>query len=137
MVWFHPEETYFPSDIGAQLVHTKPEINFAVVDGYPTPLTLDNIDSLNANKGSDVYLTSIDDITQDPAWLNGVKPDESHATNGAVGAAIIVNDHGNGNVDAFYMYFNAYNWGGRFLGQDVDDHVGVSFHLDIGFSCAC
>jgi len=37
---------------------------------------------------------------------------------------VIVNDHGGGNVDAFYMYFYAYNWGGIVLGQMVDDHMG-------------
>lgn len=129
LVWFHPEEHYFPSDIGAQLQHTKPEINFAVVDGYPTPLTLDNLDTLNAQNGTNVYLTSIDDITKSPAWLTGVKPDDSHTSKGTTSAAIIVNDHGNGHVDAFYMYFTAYNWGGRLFGQDVDDHVGVLMHL--------
>lgn len=127
MVWFHPEEKYFPSDIGAQLAHTKPEIDFTVVEGYPTPLTLDNLDSLNANNGTDVYLTSVDDVTQAPTWLDGVKPDDSHQTAGAISAAIIVNDRGQGNVDAFYMYFTAYNWGGRLLDSDVDEHVGVSF----------
>lgn len=133
LVWLHPEDTYFPSDIAAQLLHTKPQINFADVPGYPNPLTLENLDSLNANKGSDVYLTSVDDLTTAPAWLNGVKPDKSHTTVGAISATVIVNDRGNGQVDAFYMYFNAYNYGGRILGQNVNEHVGVCLHLRFPF----
>ncbi|KAL8931931.1 MAG: hypothetical protein Q9216_007021 [Gyalolechia sp. 2 TL-2023] len=134
LVWLHSEDKYFPSDIGAQLVHTKPEIDFAVVEGYPTPLTLDNLDSLNANNGTEVYLTSVDDITQAPSWLNGVKPDESHQTTGAISAAIIVNDRGQGNVDAFYMYFTAYNWGGILLNNEVNQHVGDWEHNMIRFA---
>ncbi|KAI4197840.1 MAG: hypothetical protein LQ346_002888 [Caloplaca aetnensis] len=133
LVWLHPEDTYFPSDIAAQLLHTKPQINFADVPGYPNPLTLENLDSLNANKGSDVYLTSVDDLTTAPAWLNGVKPDKSHTTVGAISATVIVNDRGNGQVDAFYMYFNAYNYGGRILGQNVNEHVGDWEHNMIRF----
>ena len=124
IVWLESEDKYFPSDIATQLIHTKPEINFAPINGGPSPLTLDNLDQLNANNGANVYLTSVDDITTNPLWLTGVKPDGSGKTNGATSCAVIVNDHGNGLVDAFYMYFYAYNWGGRVLGQDVDDHVG-------------
>ena len=40
--------------------------------------------------------------------------------------AVIVNDHGNGEVDAFYMYFYPFNWGGVVFDENVDDHVGVS-----------
>ena len=76
-----------------------------------------------------MYLTSIDNIVTNPAWLNGVKPDSTGKTDGAVSVTIIVNDRGNGEVDAFYMYFYAYNWGGIFLGEDVDDHVGVGLPL--------
>ncbi|KAL8762831.1 MAG: hypothetical protein Q9184_001217 [Pyrenodesmia sp. 2 TL-2023] len=134
LVWLHPDDTYFPSDIASQLLHTKPQVNFLDVLGYPIPLTLDNLDSLNANNGSDVYLTSVDDITKAPAWLNGVKPDkESHTTVGATSAAVIVNDRGNGMVDAFYMYFTANNFGGRILGQNVNEHVGVCLHSSSSF----
>lgn len=87
-------------------------MNFAAVPNAPNPLTLDNLNSL----GNDAYLTSNDDITKNPAWLNGVKPDGSGKTQNAVSAAIIVNDKGNGNVDAFYMYFYAFDWGGIVAG---------------------
>ncbi|KAI4113981.1 MAG: hypothetical protein LQ345_005154 [Seirophora villosa] len=127
LVWFHSEEKYFPSDIGSQVDNTRPEIDFAVVEGYPTPLTLDNLDSLNANNGTDVYLTSKEDITKAPAWLNGVKPDTSGKTEGAVSATVIVNDHGNGHADVFYMYFTAFNWGGTVLGQEDWEHNMIRF----------
>lgn len=96
------------------------------MNGYPTPLTLDNLDALNSEGGTSVYLTSDDDVTTHPAWLNGVKPDSTGKTDGATSLAVIVNDRGNGEVDAFYMYFYTYNWGGVLLEQNVDDHVGVS-----------
>jgi len=58
-----------------------------------------------------VWLTSNDDVTQNPDWIKGVRPDSSGKTEGKT-AAVVVNDKGNGNVDAFYFYFYTYNWGG-------------------------
>ena len=89
-----------------------PQVNFAPVANAPNPLDLNNLHQLSG----DVYLTSKDDVTKNPAWILGVKPDGSGKTNGAVTATVIVNDKGNGNVDAFYMYFYANNWGGTVLG---------------------
>ncbi|KAF2202175.1 hypothetical protein GQ43DRAFT_6208 [Delitschia confertaspora ATCC 74209] len=125
-------EKYFPSDIGAQLSNTVPQVNYAAVPNSPNPLDLNNLNSL----GADVYLTSKDDITKNPAWLTGVKPDASGKTNDAVSAAVIVNDKGNGVVDAFYMYFFAYDWGGTVLGiteLNFGNHVGDWEHNMIRF----
>lgn len=108
-------------------------MNFVTVQGAPTPLTLNNLASLNSLGGANVYLTSIDDITQNPAWLKGVKPDGTGKTNGAISCAIIVNNHGAGNVDAFYFYFYAYNRGNSVLGQETGDHVGDWEHNMIRF----
>lgn len=132
-MWIQSQDPYFPSDIGAQVQHTKPEVNFTAVSNVPSPLTLDNLDSLNASGGANVYLTSVDDITTNPAWLNGVKPDASGKTDGAVSTAIIVNDHGSGHVDAFYMYFYAFNFGPPVLGQNVGNHVGDWEHTMVRF----
>ncbi|KAI4112598.1 MAG: hypothetical protein LQ345_006277 [Seirophora villosa] len=132
-VWLQSQDPYYPSDIGAQLVHTKPQINFNVVNGAPNPLTLDNLASLNALGGDTIYLTSVDDVTKNPAWLNGVKPDGNGKTNGATSCAVIVNDRGSGNVDAFYMYFYANNLGNTVLGQEIGDHVGDWEHNMIRF----
>ena len=109
MVYLHSEERYFPSDIGAQLANTQPKINYELVSGAPSPLTLDNLDSLNSLNGGSIYLTSIEPTTSNPqpAWLKGVIPDRSGKTNGAASCSIIVCDYGNGTVDAYYMYFYA------------------------------
>lgn len=109
VVYLHSTEVYFPSDIGAQVANTQPEINYQVVPGAPNPLTLNNLDSLNALGGNSIYLNSIDDTTSNPQpqWLKGVVPDSNGKTNDAVSCTIIVNDYQNGTVDAYYMYFYA------------------------------
>jgi hypothetical protein len=90
------------------------------------PLTLDNLDELNAlgQNGTDIDLTSKDDISKNPAWIKGVVPDANGKTNGATSCVVIVADKGNGTIDAFYMYFYAFNWGGVVLGKNLGNHVG-------------
>ena len=97
-------------------------------------MTLSNLDALNPLGGTNVYLTSVDDITKNPAWLRGVEPDSTGKTNSATSCAIVVNDHGSGEVDVFYMYFYAYNRGNVVLGQEIGDHVGDWEHNMIRFS---
>lgn len=133
LIWLHSKEQYYPSDIGAQLSKTQPQSKFAAVQGAQSPLTLDNLATLNNIAGTDVWLTSVDDVTRNPAWLKGVKPDSSGRTPGAISAAIIVNDKGNGNTDVFYMYFYAFNEGPTYFGQEVGDHVGDWEHNMIRF----
>ena len=132
-MWLQSQDPYFPSDIGAQLANTKPQVDFAAVTAAPDSLTLDNLASLNALGGANVYLTSIDDVTKDPAWLTGVKPDGNGKTNGATSCAVIVNDRGSGNVDAYYLYFYAFNQGNRVLGREIGYHVGDWEHNMIRF----
>ncbi|KAF2741400.1 hypothetical protein EJ04DRAFT_480750 [Polyplosphaeria fusca] len=132
LVWLHSAEQYFPSDIQAQLTNSNPQVNFATVSG-PNPLDLNNLNQL----GGDVYLTSKDDVTKNPQWIKGAKPDGNRKTNNAVSAAVIVNDKGSGNVDAFYMYFYAYNWGGIVAGLpdlQFGNHVGDWEHNMIRFA---
>jgi len=126
LVYLHPQEPYQPSDMGAQISNTRPKLEFADVAGVPSPLTLDNLDELNklGNNGLNIYLTSNDDISKNPTWLNGVKPDADGKTGDAKSCAVIVVDKGNGMVDAFYMYFYAFNWGGIVLDKNLGNHVG-------------
>lgn len=109
LVWLHSTDPYRPSDIGQQLVHTVPKANEADISGAPSPLTLDNLDSLNALGNTTVFLTSKERINADPQpdWFKGVTPNAQGKTEGAVSSAIITYDHGDGTLDAFYFHFYA------------------------------
>jgi hypothetical protein len=76
---------------------------------------------LGAKNGGDVYLTSIADVTTNPAWLNGIPPDANGGTGNEKTSAIIIVDKGNGVIDVFYMYFWAFNWGGVVLGNQLGE----------------
>jgi len=84
-------------------------VNWTEVVGAPSPLTLDNLDSLNALGDTSVFLTSKEGINANPQpdWFKGVTPNAAGKTEGAVSCAIVVYDHGDGTVDAFYFYFYA------------------------------
>jgi hypothetical protein len=131
IVYLHSGETYFPTDLQTFLANIVPKVNFQPVS-TPNPLDLNNLNSL----GSDVWLTSKDDVTRDPQWIKGTKPDQNGKTNGAITAAVIVTDKGGGNVDAFYMYYFAYNYGGNVLGikqLNFGNHVGDWEHIMVRF----
>jgi hypothetical protein len=124
IVWLNSKEEYLPSDLAAQLTHTHPEANGGPIVDHASPLTLENVDTLNKDGGKNVYLTANDDYTKNPPWLKGVLPDANGKTNGAVSCCIIVNDKGAGIVDAFYFYFYAYNRGQTIFGKELGDHLG-------------
>ncbi|OJJ34138.1 hypothetical protein ASPWEDRAFT_52428 [Aspergillus wentii DTO 134E9] len=135
LVWLHSEESYQPSDIGQQLVHTTPMVNWTSTKDAPSPMTLDNLDKLNNLGNTSVYLTSKEGIDADPqpAWFHGTTPDEKGQTNNAVSCAIITRDHANGTLDAFYFYFYAYNEGNTVLGMEFGNHIGDWEHNMIRF----
>lgn len=127
IVYLHSEDPYRPSDIAAQLVNTEPKVDFKAVSDRQ--FTLDNLADLNNLGGEKVYLTSKVKPDLNPEYLLGKLPDDAGATNGAVSSAIIVNDHGDGTVDAFYFYFYANDRGALNIG----DHVGDWEHSMIRF----
>ncbi|KAK6436306.1 hypothetical protein LTR95_007505 [Oleoguttula sp. CCFEE 5521] len=133
VVYLFSGEQYKPADIGAQLANTKPELNAANIANAPNPLTLDNLNTLNGLGGTNVYLTSTADVTTNPGWLKGVTPDASGKTGNAISSVIVVNDHGGGNVDAFYFYFYAFDFGGIYFGVNVGNHVGDWEHTMVRF----
>ncbi|KAI4141134.1 MAG: hypothetical protein LQ340_007718, partial [Diploschistes diacapsis] len=133
LVWLDASESYFPGPISSQLLNTQPEVNFTAVSGAPSPLTLSNLNSLNSLGGSNVSLSSTNDFTKYPAWLNGTKPDSSGKVAGDPSAAIIVNDYGNGTVYAFYMYFYNFNEGNIVFGTPAGNHAGDWEHNAILF----
>ncbi|KAF1841627.1 uncharacterized protein K460DRAFT_318814 [Cucurbitaria berberidis CBS 394.84] len=133
IVYLHSDDQYLPTDIQTFLDNTTPRVNFNEVSGPSKPLTSSNVNQM----GGDVWLTSNDDVTKDPQWIKGTKPDSNGRTNEAVTAAVIVNDKGNGNVDAFYMYFYAYNYGGDVIGWkklNFGNHVGDWEHTMVRFT---
>lgn len=134
VVYLYSGDLYRPSDIGAQLANTSPYLNFTPIGNAPSPLTLNNLDGLNNIGGKDVYLTSKADITTRPSWIYGVIPDSTGKTGNAISSAIVVNDHGNGIVDAFYFYFYAFDYGGTYLGFTIGDHVGDWEHNMVRFT---
>ncbi|ETI23448.1 hypothetical protein G647_05250 [Cladophialophora carrionii CBS 160.54] len=133
IVYLQSKEEYLPSDIGSQLKHTHPVFKGSPIANCPSPLTLDNLDELNAHGGKDVFLSSNDDVSNNPGWMKGVRPDANGKTNGAKSCCIVVNDHGTGTVDAFYMYFYAYNQGQTIFAKELGDHVGDWEHNMIRF----
>jgi hypothetical protein len=80
------------------------------------------------NGGTDVYLTSYDDVTTNPKWLEGIKLDANGGTGNEKTAVIVVVDKGDLEwsrkkegkvVDVFYFYFWSFNWGGVVLGNQL------------------
>lgn len=135
LVWLDEAERYFPSDIYAQVKNTDPSINYTQIPNLPHPLTLDNLSALNeyGRHGLNVFLTSSVDVETSPFWLEGIVPNSSGKSVGARSCAIIINRRGQGQVDAFYMYFYAYNLGNTVLGQELGDHIGDWEHNMIRF----
>ena len=122
LLHLHSTDPYLPSSISAQLNHTHPTNNADPVSILSPPLTLDNLSQLNTldtNSGKDIYLTSNDDITTSPKWLEGIRPDAHGGTGDEKTGVIVVVDKGSGVVDAFYFYFCAFNWGGVVLGKQL------------------
>ncbi|KAG4027118.1 hypothetical protein MFRU_033g00880 [Monilinia fructicola] len=135
LVWLDEAEMYFPSDMYAQILNTKPYVNLSLIpdDTLPSPLNLENLDILN-NWGPNVFLTSNVDVTTSPAYLTGVVPSSATGrTQNAISCAVILSDHGDGLMDAYYMYFYAYNQGNTVLGQELGDHIGDWEHNMIRF----
>ena len=135
LVWLASTDTYYPSDIARHLLHVQPKVDFKPVTGAPNPLSLDNLNQLNNLGGTNVFLTSNDDVTTNPAWLKGVKPDASGKTAGANTAAVVVNTHADGVVDAFYFYFYSYNLGNKVFGQNLGNHVGDWYVRNTAIYC--
>lgn len=84
-------------------------MNWTTIAGAPAPLTLNNLDQLNSQGNASVYLTSHEgiDANPEPAWFQGIVPDQQGRLTNGTGSVIVMVDHSSGNVDAFYFYFYA------------------------------
>ena len=126
MIYLHSKDQCLPSDISEQLKHTVPKIGLSPLpnDANLPLLTLDNLSILNkfGKGGENVYLTSKDDISKLPPWMFGIAPDSNGVVPNAKTCVVITADRGNGTLDAFFIMFWAYNWGGNVLGQNLGKH---------------
>ncbi|OWP05453.1 hypothetical protein B2J93_7654 [Marssonina coronariae] len=133
-VFMHNEDAYNPSDLAKHIANTNPAVNFTAVAGAPSPLTLDNLNSLNDLGGDSVFLSSKEDLIKLPEFLKGQAPDpKTLATTGAKSCAVIVVEKGNGLVDAFYMYFYTFNDGPSLLSYQAGNHLGDWEHNMVRF----
>jgi hypothetical protein len=140
VVYVDQEDEFFPSDIGVHLASSRVvDENFTAIEGAPSPLTLDNLDSLNALGGEDVYLASNEGIVALPDYFRGTRPAEDGSTPGAVASVIITVAKDNDTLDAFYGSFWSYNEG--FSPLDIDNlqfgnHVGDWEHVMVRFQAS-
>ncbi|EEH07572.1 conserved hypothetical protein [Histoplasma capsulatum G186AR] len=134
IIYLHSEDQYMPSAFATLLENSKPTVNYTPVADVPSPLTLDNLDSLNSLGGKDVFLTTNEGIRALPEWFSGTRPDKAGKTVDAVSSIIVVRDHGDGKmVDAFYFYYYGYNQGNTVIGIQFGNHVGDWEHNMIRF----
>ncbi|KAI1926336.1 hypothetical protein LOZ65_002567 [Ophidiomyces ophidiicola] len=133
LIWIHSEDSYKPSDIGAQIANTIPQVNFQAIPGISLPLTLNDLDALNSKGSTEVFLTSKEGIRALPPWFKGVRPNRDGKTEGAISCAIVVTEREAGVLDAFYFYFYAYNRGTTVFGVEFGNHVGDWEHNMIRF----
>ena len=78
-------------------------------------MTPQNVSSL----GSDVFLTSKDDVTDQPDWITSVvgKPDANGLSSAPV-TIVLVNKPGD-ILDAFFFYFYSFDHGGKVSFSDA------------------
>ncbi|KAI5301654.1 hypothetical protein KEM56_001495 [Ascosphaera pollenicola] len=131
VVYLQSEDPYMPSDYEEFLNHVYPvdQVNHTVPSD-PNPLTLDNLNELNYEGGSNIFLTSKEGIQANPDWFKGQDPSSSEAKNNV---AVITTDMNNGTIYAFYFYWYNYNEGDTVVGLEFGDHVGDCQHSD-GFA---
>ncbi|KAI0994522.1 hypothetical protein K3495_g13660, partial [Podosphaera aphanis] len=130
-VWLDEKETFYPSDIETHLKNSAAYVDFTPVEP-PPELSLHKLDALNQIDGT-VFLTIKEPIERNPKFLEGTVPDENRETKGATSCVVIVTDHGDGIVDAFYMYFYSFNQGNKIISKELGNHVGDWEHNMIRF----
>lgn len=119
----------FPSDITVHLNHTVPEVDYTSI-GDAGSVTVNTLSTYASN----VYLTSADNVLEEPAWLlsdYGV-PDSSGYS--AAPGLIIAAEKNASTTDVFYFYFYSYNIGRPVLGIEFDLHIGDWEHVMVKHS---
>ncbi|KAI0756378.1 hypothetical protein C8Q80DRAFT_1264442 [Daedaleopsis nitida] len=128
LLHLHSTEEYGLSDVAVHLAHVEPQVNYSSVASSVTLQTLSGF-------GSDVFLTSKDDVTDSPKaeWLRSPygAPD-ANGLSGAPATIVLVNKP-DGVLDAFFFTFFSFNDGGKVIGIAFGDHVGDWEHTMVRF----
>ncbi|KAI0146291.1 hypothetical protein GGR57DRAFT_291769 [Xylariaceae sp. FL1272] len=128
ITYLYSGELYYPSDISVHLAHVQPEVNYVAI-GANNSVNLNNLNSLN----SSVYLTASEKPSNNPYWItSGYGKPDANGLSGAPGTIIAVEKNETW-TDVFYFHFYSYNYGGKVLGINFDDHVGDWEHVMIRF----
>ncbi|KAI4522055.1 hypothetical protein K525DRAFT_223654 [Schizophyllum commune Loenen D] len=140
----YSDEGWWPSDISTHLAHVTPKASLLSasklvvsrstdIDQVDSVAVADSVTLATLNSiTADAFLTSNDDVEDDPAWLTST--DNMPDGNGLswAPATIIAADKGDF-VDVFYFYFYSYNHGTTFLGTRLGNHVGDWEHSMVRF----
>lgn len=108
--YLYSGETWWPSDVATHMEHVTPEVEYVAVESNVTLETLDEL-------ASDVFLTSNDNVEDNPAWLLSTDNTPDSSGYSSAPATIIVVEKDDGIVDAFYFYFYSYNHGATFVAR--------------------
>ncbi|KAJ5474990.1 hypothetical protein N7539_008056 [Penicillium diatomitis] len=74
LVHLYSGEQFWPGDIAEHIYHTTPTLNYTPIQAQWDHPTLEDLDQLNQWQGGrNVFLTSDDDPTSRPPWLEGEK----------------------------------------------------------------
>lgn len=123
-------ESYWPSDIVTHLQNVVPEVNFSPI-GATGSATLANLDTYN----SSVYLTGSNNaISNTPSWVTSGYGKPGSTGDSAAPGLIIAVDLNSTTTDVFYFFFYSYNYGGKTLDINFDDHIGDWEHIMIRFN---
>ena len=161
-VHLYSGEQYWPCDIAEHLLHTTPYLNYTPARAQYDHEKLSTLDDLN-KWGHYVYLTSNDDVVEQPEWLTGKSnipesrpqcktgmketyDDDDEEDNSPAGpcghkklgysdapAILIVVEKGDGVVDAFWFFFYSFNKGNTVFNVRFGNHVGDWEHTTMRF----
>lgn len=82
-----------------------------------------------------MYLTSNEDITTGPKWLEGITSGDTNdlLPSTEISSVVVLVEKEGDILDAFYFLFYAYNYGGIVLSHQLGNHVGDWEHIMIRF----
>ncbi|NJR31376.1 hypothetical protein HC762_01170 [bacterium] len=159
VVHLYSDEVYWPCDIANHLHHITPQLNFTPVEASWQHPRLDDLNELNRwQSGMNVFLTSNDNVEDNPKWLLGKgnipepqppalpsthqqsrQISTSQASSQAIQAGrsdapavLVVVNKGHGVVDAFWFFFYSFNLGNSVVLR-FGNHVGDWEHTLIRF----